>query len=152
MHGLASLVSLGRHPAYMLLSSDTHKACGTSHQIKGLIAVTDNDATKAPGYDGLSTEAQEQVRLVFENEKVLNKDFKGIREDLELTDATGYDSSSYCGLDDLTDLLPYYRYKSDVGKRVCGCRNDACPEPESKIVKGELRLGIAQSYDGDHGE
>ncbi|KAH7412269.1 hypothetical protein DE146DRAFT_751396 [Phaeosphaeria sp. MPI-PUGE-AT-0046c] len=117
-----------------------HWGCATSHQIKGLIGVTEDDATKAPGYDRLSTEAQEQVRLAFENGKIVDKDFKGVNIELakvpkrygeEIRDATGY--------------------KVDVATRgTASCRKSDCPMGAVKIAKGELRLGISVSYDGEH--
>lgn len=41
-----------------------------------------NDVTKTPGYDRLSPESQEQLKLAFEDGRVAGKDFKDIRSDL----------------------------------------------------------------------
>lgn len=59
-----------------------HRACATGPQIKGLKAITEDDATKTPGYDRLSPEAQEQVRLALETGKVADKEFKGVDAEL----------------------------------------------------------------------
>jgi hypothetical protein len=61
------------------------RGCATRHQIEGLIQATDSDVTQAPGYDGPSPEAQEQVQLAFENGDVVDKDFKGKRVDFTKT-------------------------------------------------------------------
>ena len=75
-----------------------YRACATGPQIKGLKAITEGDATKAPGFDRLSPEAQEQVRLTFETGKVADREFKGVDAELakvpkryggEIRDATG---------------------------------------------------------------
>lgn len=42
-------------------------------------------------------------------------------------------------------------YKVDVAARgTASCRKSDCPAGAVKIAKGELRLGISVSYDGDH--
>ncbi|KAH7082651.1 hypothetical protein BKA63DRAFT_394085, partial [Paraphoma chrysanthemicola] len=115
-----------------------HWGCATKHQIKGLIEVTGNDATQAPGYEGLSEEAQEEVRQAFENEGVVDKDFKGKRADLAKA------SPRY------NDIMNAEGYKVDIAKRATGCRNAQCPSEGSKILKGEVRLGICVPFDGDH--
>lgn len=100
---------------------------------------TGNDPTKAPGYDKLSPESQEQVRLAFENGMPTEKTFKGISKERakdapkyarEYTDATGY--------------------KTDVGTRSAACRGHNCLTESAKIMKGELRLGIYVDFDGEH--
>lgn len=99
VHSLEALVSLES----ILIWSDTQsdfriRGCATPHQIQGLKGVTEDDATKAPGYDRLSPEAQEQVRLAFEAGKIVDKEFKGINAELakipkryggEISNATG---------------------------------------------------------------
>lgn len=63
--------------------------------------MADNDVTKTPGYDKLSPEGQEQLKLAFEEGRVVDKDFKDVRPDLagatpmsgggrEILDAEGY--------------------------------------------------------------
>lgn len=116
------------------------RGCATKFQIRGLREVTEGDATNAPGYDCLSSDAQEQVRLAFENEDVVDKEFKGIGADLakvprkyggEIQNATGY--------------------KVDIATRGnASCRKSDCPKGALKIAKGELRLGVSVPFDGDH--
>lgn len=72
---------------------------------------TDNDPTKVPGYDRLSDEAQEQFRLTFENGALVDKEFKGVREDLAKS-APRY-GQEYRNADG---------YKVDVPKRAALCR------------------------------
>jgi hypothetical protein len=131
------------------------RGCATKQQLKGLKEVTGNDATQAPGYDRLSEEAQEQVRLAFENDAVVDKDFKGIRTDLakqakkyggEITNATRFDRQFYIQ-DAFADS---YSYKVDVATRAAGCRSAICQDKGVKIVKGELRLGLGVPFDGEH--
>ncbi|KAI8930803.1 hypothetical protein NX059_011826 [Plenodomus lindquistii] len=116
-----------------------HWGCATKHQIAGMKELTGGDPSKATGFDGLSTESQEQVRLAFEAGKPVDKEFKGVREDLavaaprhvrEYTDAQGY--------------------KADVARRSAACRGTVCSQTSAKVLKGELRLGILVDYDGDH--
>lgn len=117
-----------------------HWGCGTPHQIRGLKEVTGDDPTNAPGYDRLSPEAQEQVRLAFEEGKVTDKTFKGVNTDLAKV-AKRYDG-------EITDAESY---KVDVASRsTAGCRNSDCPDNGVKIQKGELRLGFLVPYDGEH--
>ncbi|USP78990.1 gfo idh moca family protein [Curvularia clavata] len=116
-----------------------HWGCATKHQIAGLKETTGNDPTKAPGFDKLSPESQEQVRLAFEEGMPTDKTFKGICEERakdapkyarEYTDATGY--------------------KADVASRAAACRGHNCLSEGVKITKGELRLGIYVDFDGEH--
>jgi len=140
VHGLASLVSLpssGASCAYYVCT-DIRRGCATKHQIAGLKETTGNDPTKAPGYDRLSPESQEQVRLAFEGQPV-DKNFKGIREDLA-KDAQRY-AKEY------TDVS---FYKVDVAGRACACRGSDCLSKNVKITKGELRLGLSVPFDGEH--
>jgi hypothetical protein len=117
------------------------RGCATKFQIRDLKKVTEGDATKAPGYDRLSSDAQEQVRLAFENDDVVDKDFKGIDADLakvpkkyggEIQNATGYKV-------DIT-----------ITRGAASCSKSGCPKAALKIAKGELRLGISVPFDGDH--
>ncbi|CAO2650026.1 Nn.00g013180.m01.CDS01 [Neocucurbitaria sp. VM-36] len=116
-----------------------HWGCATTHQIKGLKETTNNDPTKAPGYERLSVESQEQVQLAFEKGKPIDKEFKGIREDLAKS-APRY-AQEYRNAEG---------YKVDVAKRAAGCRGQDCLYKGTKIVKGELRLGLAIPFDGEH--
>ncbi|RII11570.1 hypothetical protein CUC08_Gglean005569 [Alternaria sp. MG1] len=116
-----------------------HWGCATKHQIAGLKEITGDDPTKAPGYDRLSPESQEQVRLAFEEGKPVDKDFKGIREDLA-KNARKY-AKEY------TDVS---FYKIDVARRVSACRGGNCLDKNVKITKGELRLGLSIPFDGEH--
>lgn len=99
---------------------------------------TGNDPTKAPGYERLSPESQEQVQLAFQGQPV-DKNFKGIREDLA-RDAQRY-AKEY------TDVS---FYKVDVAGRACACRGSDCLAKNVKITKGELRLGLSIPFDGEH--
>ena len=96
MHQLLTERKCDYHACSMLTLHQ--RGCATKFQIRGLKEVTGGDATKAPGYDRLSSDAQEQVRLAFENEDVVDKDFKGIDANLakvpkkyggEIQNATG---------------------------------------------------------------
>jgi hypothetical protein len=78
--------------------ADNGRGCATKFQIEGLKAVTEDDPTKTPGYDRLSSDAQEQVRQAFEDGNVVDKTFKGIDNELakvpkryggEILNATG---------------------------------------------------------------
>ncbi|KAL1792531.1 hypothetical protein ACET3X_009038 [Alternaria dauci] len=116
-----------------------HWGCATKHQIEGLKEVTGNDPTKAPGYDRLSPESQEQVRLAFEEGKPVDKTFKGIREDL------AKDARKYA-----REYKNVSFYRVDVAGRICACRGGDCLAKNVKITKGELRLGLSVPFDGDH--
>ncbi|KAJ4318097.1 hypothetical protein N0V94_004622 [Neodidymelliopsis sp. IMI 364377] len=116
-----------------------HWGCATKHQINGLEELTDNDPTKAPGYDRLSPESKEEVRLTFENSRINDPSFKDIRADLagnsakfgaEIRDAEGY--------------------KVDMPVRAAACRGSECLNKGTKVVKGELRVGFLRSFDGEH--
>lgn len=72
-------VTLSRKPKLPNLS--LCRGCGTPHQIRGLKEVTGDDPTKAPGYDRLNQEAQEQIKLAFEHGRIPDKDFKGLDAD-----------------------------------------------------------------------
>lgn len=100
---------------------------------------TENDPTKAPGYDRLSPESQEQVRLAFEEGMPVDKGFKDIREDLAKT------SRKYAK--EYTDAEGY---KADVATRAAACRGGDCVSDNIKITKGHLRLGILVNFDGEH--
>jgi hypothetical protein len=115
------------------------RGCGTPHQIKGLKELTENDPTKAPGYDRLSPESQEQVRLSFEEEKVADKEFKSVREDLAKT------AAKYGG-----EIRDAEGYAVSVATRAAACRGPDCLSQNIKITKDELRLGICVPFDGDH--
>ncbi|KAJ4373084.1 hypothetical protein N0V83_003375 [Neocucurbitaria cava] len=116
-----------------------HWACATTHQIKGLKETTDNDPTKVPGYDRLSPESQEQVKLAFENGKPVDKEFKGIREDLaKNVRRYGHEFPNAQG------------YKVDTPKRAAACRGPDCLSKGTNVLKGELRLGLAIPFDGEH--
>ncbi|KAL6161442.1 hypothetical protein ACJQWK_08620 [Exserohilum turcicum] len=116
-----------------------HWACATKHQIQGLKETTENDPTKAPGYDALSPESQEQVRLAFEHGMPVDKQFKDIREDLA-KDAPKYGQEYQNAM----------AYKVDLAARAAACRGKDCLSKQIKITKGELRLGILIPFDGEH--
>lgn len=104
----------------------------------------------------MSPESQEQVRLAFEEGQPVDKEFKDVRDDLaavtprsfrEYADAQGY----------VWNLIPLatvrlirFRYKADVSNRSAACRGAACSQKGTKVLKGELRLGILVNYDGEH--
>jgi hypothetical protein len=112
----------------------------------------------AAGYSRLIPEAQDQVRLAFENDGIVDKEFKGISAEGakiarhyggDILNAEGW-SSSFPNIAFLT-VADRSRYKVDIAKRAAaGCRNSACPSNGVKIQKGELRLGICIPFDGDH--
>ncbi|KAF2438157.1 glucocorticoid receptor-like (DNA-binding domain), partial [Karstenula rhodostoma CBS 690.94] len=116
-----------------------HWRCATPHQIRGLQSISNSELAKVPGYERISEESREQLKLALEEGKVNDKDFKDIRPDLvkgggymgEIRDAVGYK----------VDVSPSAR---------AGCRAAACKEQGNKIVKGELRLGILRLFDGEH--
>ncbi|KAF2027342.1 hypothetical protein EK21DRAFT_91635 [Setomelanomma holmii] len=116
-----------------------HWGGATKYQIKGMKEVADSDPTQAPGYDRLSTEAQEQVTLAFENEVIVDNEFKGTRTDLAET-------ARRCG----GEIENATGYKVDIAKRTSGCRNAGCSSEGGRIAKGELRLGICVPFDEDH--
>ncbi|EUC31267.1 hypothetical protein COCCADRAFT_6835 [Bipolaris zeicola 26-R-13] len=116
-----------------------HWGCATKHQIAGLKETTENDPTKAPGYDRLSPESQEQVRLAFEEGMPVDKGFKDIREDLAKT------SRKYA-----KEYRDAEGYKADVATRAAACRGGDCVSDNTKITKGHLRLGILVNFDSDH--
>jgi hypothetical protein len=102
--------------------------------------VTDNDVTKAPGYERLNPDAQEQVRLAFENDGVVDKEFKGLDGELAKV------AKRYGG-----DIINATGYKVDIATRgTASCRKSDCPWGTSKIAKGEMRLGISVPFDGEH--
>ncbi|KAF1848830.1 zf-PARP-domain-containing protein, partial [Cucurbitaria berberidis CBS 394.84] len=117
-----------------------HWGCATTQQIKGLKETTNNDPTNAPGYDRISTESQEQVRLAFENGGPVDKEFKGIRGDLAKA-APRY-AQEYLNADG---------YQVDVPTRAAACRGADCLSKGIKVTKGELRFGISVPFDGEHG-
>ncbi|EUC43031.1 hypothetical protein COCMIDRAFT_101987 [Bipolaris oryzae ATCC 44560] len=116
-----------------------HWGCATKHQIAGLKETTENDPTKAPGYDRLSPESQEQVRLAFEKGMPVDKGFKDIREDL------AKNSRKYA-----KEYRDAEGYKADVATRAAACRGGDCVSDNIKIIKGHLRLGILVNFDGEH--
>lgn len=98
---MAALVRLLFFPVSLNRSSilTVTRGCATKFQITGLKDTTENDAAKAPGYDRLSAESQEQVRLAFEEGRPVDKEFKGVCAELakvapryskEYRDAEGY--------------------------------------------------------------
>lgn len=84
--------------------------------------MTNNDATQAPGYDQLSPESQEQLRLAFEHDSVVDKTFKDIRPDLAAF------SSEFRG--EITNAVGH---KIDMPTRPAGCRTKQCA---NEIVRG----------------
>ena len=72
--------------------------------------------------------------------EVPDKNFKDIRTDLVKAVDDGYNGE----FNDATG------YKVEVTKQGrAGCRGISCKEQEVKILKGELRLGILRSQDGE---
>lgn len=85
--------------------------------------------TKIFGYNRLSPESQEQLRLAFEAGHIADKDFEGVRPDL-------------AGLTPLPkggDTIDAEGYKIDMRTRPAGCRAIGCGD---EVVKGELRVGF----------
>ena len=116
------------------------RGCAPKGQIEGLKTISGDDPIKVPGYERISNESREQLKLAMEQGKIPDKEFKDIRLDLVKSGGGGFTS-------EITDAVGY---KVDVAKMKSGCRSVTCKSPEAKILKGELRLGILRSYDGDH--
>lgn len=100
---------------------------------------TDNDPTKAPGYQRLSAESKEQVRLAFELGAPADKEFKGIREDL-VKNAQKY----------AKEYMDAMGYKVDVAVRATACRGGDCLANGVNIKRNELRLGILVPFGEGH--
>lgn len=99
---------------------------------------TDNARENIPGYSHISTESQEQVRLALEEGKVVDKEFKDVREDLAKPFAE----------DEIRDAVGY---KVEMTQRgAANCRGRDCAEKGIRIAKGELRLGIATLWGEEH--
>jgi hypothetical protein len=116
------------------------RGCATKAQIEGLKTLSGDDPAAVPGYANLSPESQEQVRLALEEVKVLDKEFKDIRTDLIkfVGGASG----------EIRNAVDYKVETTATGRAVC--RHAACKEQGIKILKGELRLGIATEFQGEH--
>ncbi|KAF1950591.1 hypothetical protein CC80DRAFT_226220 [Byssothecium circinans] len=115
-----------------------HWGCASNDQIAGLKRLARGDPEDVPGYHGLSSEAQEQVRLALEHGKVVDTKFKGTREDLV---RSGFDG-------EIRDAVSYKVEMTSRGASIC--RNPTCKAQKIKILKGELRLGIATVFGGQH--
>ncbi|KAH7130375.1 hypothetical protein B0J11DRAFT_602707 [Dendryphion nanum] len=113
-----------------------HWKCTPPTQIKGLKTIAGDVPENAPGFVQLSPESQEQVRATFEAERVTDMGFTDVRPDLVTA------SKSF---GDITEATGYKVELASTGR--AGCRSPICSE---KILKGELRLGIATSWDGEH--
>lgn len=112
----------------------------TKKQIKTIKELAEGDPTKVPGYDFVSAESQEQVRLAFEEEVVVDKEFKGVRVDL-----------SKFARDVARETLNAVGYKVEVTQRgSASCQNGVCKTHGTKIAKGELRLGIQTIFLGEY--
>ncbi|KAF2020122.1 zf-PARP-domain-containing protein [Aaosphaeria arxii CBS 175.79] len=117
-----------------------HWHCATYHQMRSLKELFGEKFDEIPGYSNVSDESQEQIRLSIEAGYVVDKQFTGSRPDLakyytpynaEITNAVGY--------------------KVDIATRgTAGCRDPGCKDKGIKILKGELRLGIATLWDGEY--
>lgn len=99
-----------------------------------------NKPEVVPGFAMLSPEAQEQLRLAFEEEMVLDKDFKGTRADLS-KGGGGNDGT-------IRDVQEYKVEAASTGR--AGCRAPTCKDNSIKILKGELRVGFLIDFDGEH--
>jgi hypothetical protein len=100
---------------------------------------TGNDANKAPGYDRLSPEAQEQVRLAFEHDRPVDPTFDGVRTDL------AKNAQKYA-----KEYTEVSFYRVDVGKRAALCRGADCQAKGDEVQGGELRLGLLIPFDSEH--
>ncbi|KAF2634413.1 hypothetical protein P280DRAFT_413864 [Massarina eburnea CBS 473.64] len=112
--------------------------CATKKQIEALKTLAGDDPAKVPGYDRISTEAQEQVHLAFDEGNVIDRDFKGIRENM----------AKFQGSSEIRNAVTYKVEVAERGR--AGCRNVTCKTQNIKIAKGELRLGIATMFDAEH--
>lgn len=95
---------------------------------------------EVPGFTRLSPEAQEQVRLAFEEEKVPDKEFKGTRVDLAKGGGGSYGA--------IRNVQAYKVEAASTGR--AGCHAAACKDNGTKILKGELRIGFLVDFDGEH--
>jgi hypothetical protein len=116
------------------------RGCITPAAIKGMKLLAGEKPEEIPGFAKLSPEAEEQVRLAFEEEKVPDKGFKGTRADL----AKGSGSSYRV----IRDVQNYKVESASTGR--AGCRAPACKDNSIKIFKGELRVGFLVPLDGEH--
>lgn len=92
-----------------------------------------------PGYERISDESREQLKLALEENKVVDKDFQDIR--LDLIKGGGY----------MGEIREAVVYKVDVSPSSrTGCCPAACKEQGPKIAKGELRLRMQRLIDGEH--
>jgi len=123
-----------------MCADKSRRGCATKAQIEGLKTLSGDNPDDIPGYVNLSPESQEQVRLALEEGKVPDKEFKDIRSDLVkfVGGASG----------EIRNAVGYKVEKTTRGS--AGCRNDVCKGQGIKILKGELRLGIATMWDGEH--
>jgi hypothetical protein len=140
-HSLEALVKNDSYyVTYAHHVNTSHRGCVISRQMRAIKELVEDDPTKMPGYERISEQSQEQVRLAFENGQVIDKDFKDIR--------TGLATKIHGNYGEITDALGY---KVDITRAASAmCRNAACPRSGVKIPKGELRLGIEVTFDGDH--
>ncbi|KAF2488844.1 hypothetical protein BU16DRAFT_586642 [Lophium mytilinum] len=102
-----------------------HWRCVTSKQIATIKDIAKGEPENAPGYDTLTEQAKEHVRLAFEAGSVTDKTFKGILE-------------------------PAYKVEVAPQARAT-CQNKECKDAKIKIKKGELRLGIQVRFQGHEG-
>lgn len=93
-----------------------------------------------PGYEHISVEAREQLRLAMEEGKIIDKEFVDVRPDLVVK-----------GGGPVGEIRDAVSYKVDVSPSArARCRGKACAQQGTKIAKGELRLGILRMFDGEH--
>jgi hypothetical protein len=96
--------------------------------------------TKVPGYERISDEAREQLKLALEEGKITDKEFVDVRPDLVIK-----------GGGSIGEVRDAVSYKVDVSPTArARCRGTACAQQGTKIAKGELRLAILRSFDGEH--
>ncbi|KAF9729615.1 hypothetical protein PMIN02_004529 [Paraphaeosphaeria minitans] len=117
-----------------------HWRCATRHQLRGLKALSDGELAKVPGYERISDESREQLKLALEEGKVIDKDFKDIRPDLIVKEGVS--------MGEIRDAVRYNVEASPSTR--ARCRAAACKQQRSNIAKGELRLAILRPLDGEH--
>ncbi|CAI6342168.1 unnamed protein product [Periconia digitata] len=118
-----------------------HWGCATKAQVKKMIVLAEENPAKVPGYEFISAESQEQVRLAFEQGDVVDRGFEDVRTDLCRSFGMASD-----------ETINAIGFKVEVTTRASAfCRSIACKALKNeKMAKGELRLGLLTVFQGDH--
>ncbi|KAH9878268.1 hypothetical protein J1614_003485 [Plenodomus biglobosus] len=140
-------------------SSNNRSVCNQAACKRANVKITKGElriGTNTLFNNDMEQRCQERVRLAFEEGQPVDKEFKDVLDDLaavtpryfrEYADAQGY---VWNVIPLATVRLMRLRYKADVSNRSAACRGAACSQKGTKVLKGELRLGILVNYDGEH--